>query len=699
MVFSHKSLAIAALALPLIPILIHLFSRRRPRRMRWAAMALLLAAHRRSARRACITRWALLTLRGAALLLIGLALARPLISANGLHSVLSGPTHHVLVLDNGLSMRFATPEGGTRFERGVRAALAQLDDVAANDPVTLITTSPAPRVRARLTHDLHRIRTEIAALKTTPAVGDIDATLRAVREVLADDANSGAGAVVYHYAAWPRESWQRASAEKLSHTAVQVIPCADGGEQNVAITRISAHPPRPVAGIPFHVEVLVTNHGVSQTSPGELQLLHEGRVVAQHALSPLGPGATEAVEWTVAAAQVGAMVYEAKLQSSAMDALPDDDHRFLALDVVLGVPVLLVEGRRGGARLEGDAAFLSAALAPHADGLAPAEYVARRIAAEELADESLDKYAMVALCNVPQLAPAAWNRLADYVRAGGGLFVACGPAIDPDAYLRASADLLPARPGEMRIEPDAERPLGFARPDAHDALLGAFSAIPECGLLRARVSGYLRVEEVSPAAVVHARFTDGAPALVTEQRGAGRVALLTTSVDMAWTNLPAKGDFVALARIIAGYLCGGENPSQGLHLGDELVAALSPLAAVQPVTVGDPRRNTHPAAVRFAGASASLHFDATEEPGAYRVSSADGERVWAVNIDPVGSNPGLADESALRAVLGENVIIRRISSDAAQAVAAGTRGFDAPLLWFGLLLLSGEMWLAGKQSR
>ena len=103
--------------------------------------------------------------------------------------------------------------------------------------------------------------------------------------------------------------------------------------------------------------------------------------------------------------------------------------------------------------------------------------------------------------------------------------------------------------------------------------------------------------------------------------------------------------------------------------------------------------------MHFAGACASLHFDETEEPGAYRVSTADGERAWAVNIDPAGSSPRLADESALRAVLGEDLVIRRLSSDPAQPMVATTSGLDVPLLWFGLLLLTGEMWLAGRQSR
>src|SRR4051794_6030432 len=60
-----------------LPILIHLWSRRKYREEPWAAMAFLLAAMRSNARRIALEQWILLAVRTAILLLFALALADP----------------------------------------------------------------------------------------------------------------------------------------------------------------------------------------------------------------------------------------------------------------------------------------------------------------------------------------------------------------------------------------------------------------------------------------------------------------------------------------------------------------------------------------------------------------------------------------------------------------------------------------------
>ena len=69
--FVSSAALYAGLAGVSIPVLIHLFSRRRFRRVRWAAMDFLLEAERRNRRRVRIEQLVLLALRCLAMLLIG----------------------------------------------------------------------------------------------------------------------------------------------------------------------------------------------------------------------------------------------------------------------------------------------------------------------------------------------------------------------------------------------------------------------------------------------------------------------------------------------------------------------------------------------------------------------------------------------------------------------------------------------------
>src|ERR1700759_5366094 len=88
-----------------VPLLIHLWSRRRQRQEPWAAMSFLLAAVRKSARRIFFEQWVLLAVRTAILVLFALALADPQLSMlSGLAGRTTGQMHVVLVFDGSYSM-------------------------------------------------------------------------------------------------------------------------------------------------------------------------------------------------------------------------------------------------------------------------------------------------------------------------------------------------------------------------------------------------------------------------------------------------------------------------------------------------------------------------------------------------------------------------------------------------------------------
>ena len=102
-----------------LPVLIHLWSRRRYFETPWAATQFLLAAIRRHQRRIQIEHWLLLAIRVLILLLLAFALAEPVVSglAGAGDPTLQPPTHTVLVIDTSYSMAYES--GGTsRFSFG-----------------------------------------------------------------------------------------------------------------------------------------------------------------------------------------------------------------------------------------------------------------------------------------------------------------------------------------------------------------------------------------------------------------------------------------------------------------------------------------------------------------------------------------------------------------------------------------------------
>jgi len=89
MSFTHTAFAIAGVIAAVGPVVIHLLNRRRYRTIEWGAMAFLKKALHRTRRALRLRDLLLLALRTAALLLFGVALARPFSSGRGLNAGLS----------------------------------------------------------------------------------------------------------------------------------------------------------------------------------------------------------------------------------------------------------------------------------------------------------------------------------------------------------------------------------------------------------------------------------------------------------------------------------------------------------------------------------------------------------------------------------------------------------------------------------
>ncbi|MEC7922147.1 MAG: BatA domain-containing protein, partial [Planctomycetota bacterium] len=126
--FVTTGLAWAALALASIPIIIHLLNRRKLLRMDWAAMEFLLAALKKTRRKLRLEHLLLLLLRTLMMILLGLFLARPMLSDTE-YSWLAGALKNeekIFILDDSLSMS-RQQAGGTAFGKGRGALAAELE--------------------------------------------------------------------------------------------------------------------------------------------------------------------------------------------------------------------------------------------------------------------------------------------------------------------------------------------------------------------------------------------------------------------------------------------------------------------------------------------------------------------------------------------------------------------------------------------
>src|SRR5215218_9162040 len=147
--FATPAFALAGALLASIPIIIHFLNRRRFKTVKWAAMEYLLQAMRKNRRRLKFEQWLLLAMRCLLILMMGLALARPIGCENSTIASLGGQRTalHVFVIDNSYSMAYepgGRADAKTHLDQAKLVAKSLLDRLSAgNEAVMVITASSA----------------------------------------------------------------------------------------------------------------------------------------------------------------------------------------------------------------------------------------------------------------------------------------------------------------------------------------------------------------------------------------------------------------------------------------------------------------------------------------------------------------------------------------------------------------------------
>lgn len=717
--FVHPAIAGLALALGALPILIHLIFRRRYRRMPWAAMSFLLAAAKRSARRLRLEQWLLLLARIAAVVLLGFAVARPFLPWSAALPLAGGRVHRILLIDNSGSMNAVGEGGTTRLERARNAALALLESLPRDDTFTLVTlAAPAGAPVAYPSSDRRLLREQIATLPSTQRLTDVQGGVARAREILADASAAPGNVLAYVISDFAAPQWHPARpgetppaieainqlGEDVPVTLVRVEP---GQEQNIAVTDVALETRLSAVNVPIGVTAELTNFGPAAVRNVALQVERDRTIVRRFGrgeLPPIEPGERIRVTFSMLFPTPGAHQLLATVSTEGPDALEPDNMRHVSVEISESTEVLLVDGRPGDTLLTGSAGYLATALSPALpEGEErPAPVRAAVITEAELPTEVLGDYQLVGLCNVARLPEAQWTALARYVGDGGALLVTAGDLVHADNYNQhgyaAGNGVLPAALGARALpEDDPNAAVQFDRKELLHTIVRDFAEQPDSGLFLARVRQYLAAEPDAQRGRVVLRYSDGGAALILGGYGRGKTALLTTSADMTWSNLPARGDFVSLVSNLAAYLTGERGDRRNAVVGQTLHEPLTAQQSAQPIRIRKPDGALEPGTLVAEGDALALQFGPVERAGLYTVvvgTQPEGP-VFAVNVDPEESDVRTAATAELAGVAGGGVRVISEADLSQRAAEAGrVREYAGALLYLAAALLLAETWMA-----
>jgi hypothetical protein len=711
--FLNGAFLFAALA-ALLPLLIHLISRRRVATVEFSSLRFLKELERKRIRRVRLRQILLLIIRSLIILAAALALARPTIRGTLGGAGAHARTSVAIVLDDSASMSRGGDGGDLLSEAaGVAEEIAGLLD--EGDQAFLVTAGgPARAVLPQGTFSPDVLLESLSAVEAGPTATDYERALDIATDLLA--ASRNLNRELYVLGDLQRNGWfdtaatpEPAATEEggrgdLPRPGVDahrayVMPVA-GPTANLGILAVSVERKYGGAGGLFSVSAQVANYG---RRGGEVlvKLFVDGEQAGQAGVD-VGGGGSATARFAVSVDETEWHEGWVELPQDAMDA--DNRHHFV-IPVSRLTEVLVV--RPDTSEELDDADFIERALDPTESG---ERFSVSVVSQGALPRQDDDRFPVVVLADVGRLDGSSEAWLSRHIDDGGGVLIVLGNRTDIRFW---NAGPLPELAG-MEIRAPVERPEGVRLKPAlqghplFEGLVFGERLVDDIAVRRAFETRPTAVEEVLELPGIGPALTLNRPAGARSAPGgarprgrgsslrAGEVATLTTGIDPSWSDLPRSGFIVPLLHRLVERLSRTSSGQPEALVGEDLVVRLSETPAGR-IEAESPSGRTLTAQLREGRGPAAV-IERADEPGSYRFRSG-GRTValGAVNVDPRESDLAPADRAEIEARLAPSSVTfvnadARLEDEVLQARYG--RELWRAFLYVALGLLALEMYLA-----
>lgn len=594
MIFFLAPLALSGLAMLAVPIIIHLLKPRRVRVVPFSSLRWLHASQHRFSRRIQWHQLLLFLLRVAILALLVLAAARPVLRWRGGHALVQ----RFVIMDTGRAMAAEFRGQAEPMTMARRLAGRILAGTGPGRQTTVLIAGHAPRALGPLSADPVRCLEKIRSVVSDGSENPVTSALRLIPVLHRQAAPARAVDLIFITAnlatGWGQADIAAFLKEMDVPVHVQVINTSVPDPQNAWISSAAVHG----SADRFRRRIRVQLGAVGDRSqartlrlsgiPGTPDMLRDvtlesGRINWQEFdLPPV---------LSIEKSPVALLTLEPP------DGLADDDQYPVALSPRAQQTVLLVEPEGTHVRELQPAFHLRTALETLAETL-PDRFSILARTPRTFREADLSGADLIFWVEPSSLTDAAVDLLRERISGGAALVVFTGPSMDVDFFNRRlfnplqPAQGLMTRPvGEVVRIREASPPVRLYGLQWEHPMLASFADPAYGDLALAGFNSYrqLPVQADSGRERILASFPDQTPAIIETSFGAGRVLLLNTTANDAWSNLPRQRGFVPLLDSMMTYLTGATGSGR-FCVGEPLRLALPPGVNTASVRLLDPQK-------------------------------------------------------------------------------------------------------------
>lgn len=674
--------ALFAAAAALIPLIIHLFSRRRVKIVEFSSLKHLKAMQRRQVRRLKVRQIILLILRMLIILAVVLAFARPTSQSGmvGAHATVSA----VVLFDNSASMNRYVADGNL-FDLAKTRAEELLASFGQSDEVMMVPLSQTDgETVAPSFGSAAAAKQRLASINPGYGEADLQSALEGTVSRLASAKN--VNKEIFVISDRQRHTLPDRTMLDSAEVKLYFVDLPIEKVENCGVTGVDFGGQLIQPGLEFNLTASLKNYGDASRTDLLASLFLDGKRVSQTE-AQIASNGESTVRFSHTVSGTG---FHAGYVELSDDKFLADNRYYFSFQIPDRFNLLIVSG-------DESSRFIELALMPSSQ-LSQAWSI-KTVTPELLSGVDFSEYDVIVLAGAPRIEPGYIDRIRAFLQSGRALFITYGGNTDINSFNAAWSSVT----GVTLTAPVLQQftRAGFFTLQSIDLQHPVFSVFGLDGTKPPEIKFYtLPTVTVSREARALMMFSGDRPALLENRYGDGKVLTFAAPIAPQYTDLPGHAFFVPMISRIAEYLAANlSSLDTRLFIGTPISRAMPTNGSLEySLNLLTPDSLEYILPPEESQGSLVVRARPVEKPGIYSINYL-GREVdrFAANLKPEEADLASVDPDQFATALGAREF-KQLEQGEPIASSLSQLRFGRELwhlfAWAAVILLAAEMILA-----